>query len=78
MKRLICNGCGVGEDLNNPTGNIHTVQLVDASGTYTVPGGPDSTVEEDLCGACRKKLRFEFFGVVDEELMEMPLMKGGV
>jgi hypothetical protein len=75
MKRLICIACGVGEDLNNPTGDIHAVQLVDMSPNYTTPDGPDKTVEEDLCRSCRDKLRREFFGVVDAELMEMPMMQ---
>jgi hypothetical protein len=77
MKRLICVSCGAGEDLNDPTGNIHTMQLVDMTPTYAfAPAkGPDKAVEEDLCGSCRDKLRREFFGVVDAELMEMPLMQ---
>jgi hypothetical protein len=74
MKRLICVGCGVGEDLDNPAGDIHAVQLIDLSGTYDTPSGPDKTVQEDLCGSCRNKLRREFFGVVEAELLEMPLM----
>jgi hypothetical protein len=76
VKRLVCNGCGLGEDLNNPTGIIHTVQLVELTPTYATSGGPDKTVEEDLCKSCRDKLRRDFFGVIDAELLEMPLMKG--
>ena len=75
MKRLVCIGCGAGEDLNNPTGDIHTVQLIDLTPNYTTPAGPDKSVEEDLCCSCRDKLRREFFGVVDAELLEMPMMK---
>jgi hypothetical protein len=74
MKRLICIACGAGEDLNNPTGDIHPVQLVDTSPTY-FGEGPDQTVEEDLCGSCRNKLRREFFGVTEAELLEMPMMQ---
>jgi hypothetical protein len=74
MKRLVCIGCGVGEDLNDPDGDIHPVQLVDLSPTYSGTG-PDQTVEEDLCGSCRNKLRREFFGVVEAELLEMPMMQ---
>jgi hypothetical protein len=75
MKRLICIACGAGEDLNDPTGDIHPVQLVDLTPTYTPPSGPDKAVEEDLCKSCRDKLRREFFGVVDAELLEMPMMQ---
>lgn len=80
MKRLVCNGCGLAEDLNNPSGDIHPVKLVDQAPTYAgvdVPGaGPDPVIEEDLCGSCRKKLRREYFGEVESELLDMPLMKG--
>jgi len=75
MKRLICIACGVGEDLNNPAGDIHPVQLIDLTPTYSGQNGPDPTVEEDLCGSCRDKLRREFFGVVDGELLDMPMMQ---
>lgn len=75
MKRLICAGCGMGEDLNDPTGTIHTMQFVDLSPTYSTPNGPDKTVEEDLCNRCRDKVRREFFGIADATLLEMPLMK---
>lgn len=76
MKRLVCVGCGFAEDLNNPSGNIHTMQLVDLSPMYNTPGGPDKVIEEDLCKACREKVRRDFFGVSDIELLDMPLMKG--
>jgi hypothetical protein len=76
MKRLICIGCGVGEDLDNPAGDIHTVRLVDMTPNYTTPSGPDQPVEEDLCGSCRDKLRQEYFGVSDVKLLDMPMMKG--
>lgn len=75
MKRLICAGCGLGEDLNDPTGNIHTMKFVDATAPFTTPDGVDKTVEEDLCTRCRDKVRREFFGVQDAKLLEMPLMK---
>lgn len=78
MKRLVCIGCGLAEDLNNPTGDIHTVQLVDLTPMWETPSTPDKAVEEDLCGACRKKLRHQFFGEGDGELLEMPLMKAGM
>ena len=77
MKRLICAGCGVGEDLNDPTGAIHPMQFVDLSPAYSTPGGVDATVQEDLCGRCRDKLRRDFFGIEDGKLLEMPLMKTG-
>ena len=76
MRRLVCNGCGLAEDLDNPTGAIHMVQLKDLAETYNLDSRPDSTVEEDLCKSCRDKLRREFFGVADAELLDMPLMKG--
>ena len=75
MKRLICAGCGLGEDLNDPTGAIHTMQFVDTMDRYSTKDGIDKTVEEDLCKRCRDKLRREFFGVEDAKLLEMPLMK---
>lgn len=77
MRRLICAGCGIGEDLNDPSGIIHTMQLVDLSPTYSTPGGVDKPVQEDLCPRCRDKIRREFFGVQDAELLEMPLMRRG-
>lgn len=77
MKRLICAGCGFGEDLDDPTGTIHTMQFVDTAPLYATPGGPDKTVEEDLCKRCRDRIRREFFGIEDENLLEMPLMKRG-
>jgi len=77
MKRLICAGCGLGEDLNDPTGTIHAMQFVDTAPPYSTPGGPDKTVEEDLCARCRDKVRREFFGIQDAQLLEMPLMKRG-
>ena len=76
MRRLVCNGCGLAEDLDNPTGAIHAVQLKDLAETYNLDSRPDSTVEEDLCKSCRDKMRREFFGVADAELLDMPLMKG--
>ena len=82
MRRLVCNGCGLAEDLDNPTGTIHLVRLEDLSSPYAeldTPGkgvARDRTVEEDLCKSCRDKLRREFFGVADGELLDMPLMKG--
>jgi hypothetical protein len=75
MKRLICAGCGLGENLNDPTGTIHTMQFVDAMPPYSTPDGLDKTVEEDLCNRCRDKVRREFFGIEDAKLLEMPLMK---
>lgn len=75
MKRLICAGCGMGENLNDPTGTIHTMKFVDAMPLYSTPDGLDKTVEEDLCKRCRDKLRRDFFGVEDAKLLEMPLMK---
>jgi hypothetical protein len=80
MRRLVCNGCGLAEDLNNPSGTIHPVKLVDMAPTYAgldINGaGPDKPVEEDLCESCRKKLRRDYFGEVEAELLDMPLMKG--
>lgn len=80
MRRLVCNGCGLAEDLNNPSGTIHPVKLVDMAPTYAgldIDGaGPDKPVEEDLCESCRKKLRRDYFGEVEAELLDMPLMKG--
>lgn len=79
MKRVICGGCGVGEDLNDPSGNIHTIQLVDTFPVYDSTGSrPDDVIEEDLCKACRKRIRQEFFGEVDGELLEMPLMRNAL
>lgn len=76
MRRLMCAGCGLAEDLDNPTGMIHTMQFVDMSPVYSTQGGVDQTVQEDLCKRCRDKLRRDFFGVEDGRLLEMPLMKG--
>lgn len=76
MKQLVCVGCGVREDLNAPSGDIHPVQLVDLSPLYDTPEGPDKPIEEDLCAKCRARLRRDFFGETDAELLEMPLMRG--
>jgi hypothetical protein len=76
MRRLVCTGCGLAEDLDNPTGDIHRVQFLDLAPRYSETGPPDRPVEEDLCSKCRKKVRQEFFGESDIELMDMPLMKG--
>lgn len=75
MKRLICVGCGVGEDLDDPTGDIHPMQLVDLKPMYSETGPPEPPVEEDLCGKCRTRLRAEFFGMADPDMLEMPLMR---
>jgi hypothetical protein len=75
MKRLICAGCGLGENLNDPTGTIHTMQFVDKTPQFSEMGQPDKTVEEDLCTRCRDKIRREFFGIEDAKLLEMPFMK---
>jgi len=75
MKQLVCVGCGLTEDLSNPTGSIHPMQLVDLSPTYDTPEGPDKTIEEDLCKKCRTKVRQNFFGEEDDVLLNMPLMK---
>lgn len=75
MKRLLCAGCGMGEDLNDQTGTIHTIQLVDKTPPYSELGDADRTVEEDLCIRCRDKIRREFFGIEDAKLLEMPLMR---
>ena len=77
MRRLMCAGCGLAEDLDNPTGTIHTMQFVDLSPTYSTPGGVDQTAQEDLCGRCRSRIRAEFFGIEDSKLLEMPFMKTG-
>lgn len=76
MKRLICAGCGYSEDLDEPTGEIRTMQVSDLSDRYGVPGGLEKTVTEDLCKKCRDRLRRDFFGILDGELMGMPLMPG--
>ena len=79
MRRLVCNGCGLAEDLDNPTGTIHRVQFLDLTPRPEGLGAPsqaDSPVEEDLCLSCRDKVRRDFFGVADGELLDMPLMKG--
>jgi hypothetical protein len=76
MKKIVCVGCGLSEDLENPSGSIHPVQLVDLSPIYDTQEGPDKTVEEDLCKRCRGRLRRDFFGEADAELLDMPLMKG--
>ena len=78
MKRLVCNGCGMAENLDEPSGKIHRVQLIDLADTYYDPekDGPDKPVEEDLCTSCRKKLRHDYFGETEAELLDMPLMKG--
>jgi len=76
MKKLVCVGCGLTEDLDNPAPTIHPVQLVDLAPVWSTPAGPDKTVEEDLCPKCRSRLRRDFFGEEDAELLEMPLMKG--
>ena len=75
MRRLVCAGCGVGEDLDNPKGLIHPMQFVDTSSTFEMPGGSDKTASEDLFIDCRNKIRREFFGIPDGELKEMPMMK---
>ena len=75
MRRLVCVGCGASEDLNNPTGDIRTVQFSDLTPLYTETGQPEKAVTEDLCASCRARVRRDFFGEVDETLLEMPLMK---
>jgi hypothetical protein len=75
MRRLMCIGCGFSEDLDDPIGNVHRVRLVDLTPTFDTPKGPDKSVEEDLCKECRDKLRRDFFGAPDPELLEMPLMR---
>jgi hypothetical protein len=75
MKRLICIGCGVGEDLEYASGDIRTVQLVDLTPTYCETGPPEKPIQEDLCGSCRSKLRTAFFGESEPELLNMPLMQ---
>lgn len=75
MKKLVCIGCGYTEDLNEPSGKIHTVQLVDLTPMFDAPHGPDKTVEEDLCDKCRARVRRDFFGEDDATLLDMPLMK---
>ena len=76
MRQLICVGCGKKEDLSNPTGDIHTMQLVDLEPLYETPEGPDKPITEDLCSRCRARMRRDFFGEAEGELLEMPLMKG--
>lgn len=75
MKRLICVGCGAGEDLEAPTGDIRTMKLIDLTPPYSDTGPPETPIEEDLCYNCRTKLRRDFFGEVQEELLDMPMMK---
>lgn len=76
MRRLTCIGCGLSEDLNDPSGNIHTMQLLDLTPPYTPSGGPDKPIQEDLCKACRDKVRRHFFGELEDELLDMPMMRG--
>jgi hypothetical protein len=75
MRRLVCVGCNYTEDLNEPTGKIHTIQLVDLHEKYDLKSSPDPVIQEDLCDDCREKLRRDFFGEVDAKLLDMPLMK---
>jgi hypothetical protein len=75
MRRLVCMGCGVGEDLNDPTGDIHTVQFIDLTSPYEDTGGPDRPIQEDLCTKCRNLIRRNFFGESEAELLDMPMMK---
>jgi hypothetical protein len=75
MKRLICVGCGAGEDLNDPTGDIHTVEIRDLTSPYDDNGPPDRPIQEDLCARCRTELRIKYFGESEPELLDMPLMK---
>lgn len=75
MKRLICVGCGVGEDLDDPTGDIHPMQLVDLKPMYSETGPPDPPVQEDLCGKCRIDVKVKFFGHPEPDILNMPLMK---
>lgn len=74
MKKLVCVGCGATEDLNEPTGNIHTVKFIDLHPQYDSNGGPDKPIEEDLCKRCRNRVRREFLGEADDTLLDMPLM----
>lgn len=79
MRKLVCNGCGLTEDLAESSGDIHRVKLIDlADTTYAEnpASRPDKPIEEDLCGSCRKKVRSEFFGENEVELLDMPLMRG--
>ena len=73
MKKLVCGSCRKSEDLDNPSGDIRPMQLVDMSDKWNPPG-TEETVQEDLCEDCRKKLRHDFFGVEDAKLLSMPLM----
>lgn len=76
MKKIVCAGCNLTEDLDNPTGAIHRIQMIDLAPRYdTEKAPPDKDVEEDLCESCRKKIRREFFGEAEAELLDMPLMK---
>jgi hypothetical protein len=75
MKRLVCMGCGAGENLDDPTGDIHSVQLIDLTSPYEDTGGPDRPITEDLCSNCRTLIRRNFFGETESELLDMPLMK---
>lgn len=76
MRKLVCAGCGFTEDLNNQTGAIHTMQLIDLSPLYDTLTRPDAPIEEDLCGKCRDRIRFDFFGIHEPELLGLPFMKG--
>jgi hypothetical protein len=79
MKRIVCGGCGISEDLNDPAGHIHTVQLVDTTPVWDSSGSrPDEVAEEDLCRDCRIRIRQEFFGIIEAELLNMPLMRGAL
>lgn len=75
MRRLVCIGCGVGENLDDPSGDIRTMQLSDLTPLYSDLGQPEKPIEEDLCANCRTKLRQQFFGESEAELLDMPLMK---
>lgn len=75
MRRLICAGCGAGENLDDPTGNIRTMQFVDTTETWSEVGPPEKPVSEDLCLTCREKIRQEFFNVLGDDPLEIPLMR---
>lgn len=75
MRRLICAGCGAGENLNDPTGDIRTVQIVDLTPQFSEGGRPEAPVSEDLCTSCRVKVKQDFFNVQNEDPMEIPLMR---
>lgn len=69
MKKLICDGCGMGELIDYPKHKITTVELRPITNSHVDPIIP---FKADLCSDCQGLLLHKYFNVPARGGLEVP------